>query len=156
MLFRSNSIAKVCLRCLAKQPEQRFACGLELADALEQALQTSSPRRVSRWLAVGTVCLLLIAVMILSWPWFSPPTESETKDAPKIQKDPDPVEPPAIVRDDAFRVLRGHIGVVRCVAVTADGDLIASGGEDGTLRLWQVEGDAPIVLDHNEIGRAHV
>ena len=98
---------------------------------------------------MGAVCILLIVGGILSWPWFSPPAESETKTTPKIQKDSVLVEPPAVVRDDAFRVLRGHKGVVRCVAVTADGNLIASGGEDGTLRLWPVEEDAPIVLEHD-------
>ena len=145
-----KAIAEVCLRCLNKQPDQRFAGGLELADALERALQASSPRRGRRWLAVGVVCILLLIVGgILSQPWLSPPPESETKTAPKTQKDPAPVEPDVVVRDDAFCILRGHKGVVRCVAVTADGNLIASGGEDGTLRLWPFKEDAPTVLEHD-------
>ncbi|BFZ53141.1 Ribosome bioproteinsis protein erb1 [Savitreella phatthalungensis] len=35
-------------------------------------------------------------------------------------------------------VMRGHEGAVRCVDVSPSGDWIASGGEDGTLRIWEV------------------
>jgi WD40 repeat protein len=31
---------------------------------------------------------------------------------------------------------RGHTGLVRAVAVDADGSVVASGGADGVLRLW--------------------
>ncbi|MBV9357807.1 MAG: hypothetical protein JO023_20020, partial [Chloroflexi bacterium] len=33
--------------------------------------------------------------------------------------------------------LRGHTGVVWSVAFSRDGQLLASGGDDGMLRLWQ-------------------
>jgi WD40 repeat protein len=33
--------------------------------------------------------------------------------------------------------LHGHTGTVRCVTVSADGQLVASGGHDGTVKLWE-------------------
>src|SRR5262249_20693825 len=38
-----------------------------------------------------------------------------------------------------MRILRGHEGPVRCLAYRPDGQLLASGGDDGTVRLWSPE-----------------
>src|SRR5262249_39156890 len=41
-------------------------------------------------------------------------------------------------RKPSVHILRGHEGAVRCIAYAPDGTRLASGGEDGTLRLWNL------------------
>lgn len=41
-------------------------------------------------------------------------------------------------RRGKIRELKGHVAPVRCVAVTPDGKLLASGSEDESIRLWSL------------------
>jgi len=46
--------------------------------------------------------------------------------------------------DDSIAMLRGHDAVMRAVAATAAGDLIATGDDDGVIRLWRHAGDGGV------------
>jgi WD40 repeat protein len=50
-------------------------------------------------------------------------------------------------------ILHGHRGVVNAVSFNADGTLVASGGEDGTLRLWDVVSRREVGKPLNLIGQ---
>jgi tricorn protease-like protein len=67
----------------------------------------------------------------------------------------DPAEPPAALPppDPEFGVIGQSLKAIRSVAFSPFGDSVASGGDDGTLRLWNIytgdgkvldEGDRPI------------
>ncbi len=143
-------LVDVCLRCLAQKPEDRYARGNDLAVALEAALRPKKPRR---WLLpVGILALALIGVAAWTlWSKFQP----ERSDTPTTVPQPETTGPiPPVVkhpaRDDAFRVLQGHEGAVRSVAITSDGSMVASGGEDGHVRLWPVQGGKATILEHDD------
>ncbi|MDJ0806048.1 MAG: NB-ARC domain-containing protein [Gammaproteobacteria bacterium] len=43
------------------------------------------------------------------------------------------------------RLLEGHTGIVRCLVISADGDRLLSGGDDGKVLLWATDSDIPLL-----------
>lgn len=44
--------------------------------------------------------------------------------------------------------LLGHTAIVYSAAVRADGTLVATGSEDGTARVWSLDGTLQQTLEH--------
>jgi WD40 repeat protein len=55
-----------------------------------------------------------------------------------------------------LRVLEGHVHSVRAVTLSADGRRVVSGSDDKTLRVWDLEGEAPprLLQGHTDSVRA--
>jgi WD40 repeat protein len=62
--------------------------------------------------------------------------------------------PPAVPLGSMQRaVLRGHSGAVRCVALSPDGQWIASGSDNATVRVWEAESLRPLLCLEGHTGR---
>lgn len=59
--------------------------------------------------------------------------------------------PPDLPHSALRRTLAGHDGHVNGVAVAPDGTWLATWGDDGTARLWNLDGTTRAVLDHDTL-----
>src|SRR5262249_12065142 len=63
--------------------------------------------------------------------------DRQPRDRPKGEKTPEASAPPAVEPKERA-TLKGHNRPVRSVAFTPDGRTLASGGAEGTIKLWDV------------------
>lgn len=138
-------LEKVCLKCPAKNPADRFTHAQELTDELS-VLSNPPKDGGSRLpaLVVGLVGIMgIVALAVTYWPRTHPVSEPEA-----TRTDDD--ELPAT---EALRSFEGHAGPVQCLAFGPDGQTIASGSADATLRIRPVEGGEEGVVLKRITGR---
>jgi eukaryotic-like serine/threonine-protein kinase len=160
------AVAAVVRKMMAKKPEDRYSTPAEVADALSRALTpepslpvqkvteetqldlntTPSPARSTivsarsprrRWLwAVGLVLgILCTAALMLALliPGHAPKAETTGAGTTTSAKGPQP-----------RKILIGHTAPVRCLAFSRDGSRLATGDDQGVVRVWKMPDGAAL------------
>jgi serine/threonine protein kinase len=119
------ALVSLVARMMAKDAAERPKSSAEVAEALTPFTTPSAPMPTvkrptrRRWLLVtaGLGLGVLSGGLLVVRRWFLPSVPLATE----------------------VRCFRGHAGSVQSVAISPDGKLVLSGGDDRTMRLWSVE-----------------
>lgn len=147
-----------CLRSTEVEALEPFAAGKVLPHANEKALAKPQQRRRLRWIPVAATVLIGVAVGFLYGPSLFrsaatviEQTRAETPRPTKPVAAPssplDQLDPGKIPANDLIAtipelvaLLKGHSGAVWGVAFSPDGCHLATGGTDGVVGFWDLDG----------------
>jgi serine/threonine protein kinase len=136
-------LERIVIKAMARQPQQRYADAREFAAALADYLRPwtrstvrrsfDRPRGRSRkiWLAaagLGGVVVLLSLWSISHFPGCDSPVQPPEYRQPPVRRSPRP----------GVANLERHEKQVRAVAFSPHGDLLATAGDDRSIRIWDV------------------
>jgi serine/threonine protein kinase len=144
----------ICQRCLRKNPEERYPSALALADDLRRYLggqrvaafvvpkerEKRSPKYFLVPGVIATLAILAVAVGGVYW-LSSGEKESERKEGEN--RSGKNFEPPFRLPDalGVVRELKDCPKGVNDIAFASDGRHLVSGGEDGVVRVWDLQSE---------------
>jgi WD40 repeat protein len=134
---------RIVTRCMATDPGQRPQTAEEVADYLDRFLHLAAPQRAYRRWGLGILLIAGVtasALILRSWPSTGRPTGLQESPAEPPTEVSVGSQPPRVFGGSAEggKVFLGHTGRVSSLAFRAGSTWVASGGADGTVRLWGV------------------